>query len=208
MRSSLTTVLVVTTVVCLAGGSGLSLQQLDPSMADELAEKIQLIRERHEKEMHEPRDFEVSENEANAYIAYRLVDRLPESVLEPWVRFSDGPVTAGAMLDLGALRQHMPDSSVAQLLSGQVPVELAARIHAEDGIGKLMLERITLGGLPVPESLLQQIVTAYTKSPSQPDGVRLDEPFPLPYGIESARVEPGRIRLHQSGSQKSPGDSR
>jgi hypothetical protein len=177
-------------------------------MADELAKKIQLIRERHENDVQEPKDFEVSEDEANAYIAYRLTERLPEGVVDPWLRFSDGPVTAGAILDLGVLRNRMPDSSVAQLLSGRVPVELEARIHADGGVGKLTVDSVTLGGLPIPESLLQQIVTAYTKSPSRPDGVRLDEPFPLPYGIKSARVEQGRLRLRQSGSRESSSKSR
>jgi hypothetical protein len=177
-------------------------------MADELAKKILLIRERHENDVQEPKDFEVSEDEANAYLTYRLVERLPEGVVDPWLRFSDGPVKAGALLDLGVLRSRMPDSSVAQFLSGRVPVELQARIHADGGVGKLMLDSVTLGGLPVPESLLQQIVTAYTKSPTQPYGVRLDEPFPLPYGIKSARVERGRLRVHQSGSRESPSESR
>jgi hypothetical protein len=208
LTMALTSCLVVTTFVHLAGESALCLQQLDRSQAEKLEEKIQLIRERHEKHVQESEDFEVSEDEANAYISFRLIDRLPEGVLDPWVRFSDGPVTAGAMLDLSILRERMPNSSVAQLLSGQVPVELAARVHAENGVGKLTMDRITLGGFPVPESLLQQIVTAYTKSPSQPQGIQLDEPFTLPYGITSARVEQGRIRLRQSGSRESPGVSR
>ena len=212
MQRSLTTAFcscfLVAALVFLASGLALSSQQLDPSMADKLDKKIQLIRERHKNDLHKPKDFEVSEDEVNAYIAYRLADRLPEGVVEPWVRFSDGPVTAGAILDLGVLRDHMPDSSVAQLLSGRVPMELAARIHAEDGVGKLMLDRVTLGGLPIPESLLQQIVTAHTKSPSRPEGVQLDEPFPLPYGIQSAQVERGRLRLHQNGSRESPSESR
>jgi hypothetical protein len=190
------------------GVPALSSQQTDPAMADELAKKIELIRERHAKDVKEPKDFEVSEDEANAYIAHRLVEQLPEGVIDPWVRFSEGPVTAGALLDLGVLRSRMPDSSVAQLLSGRVPVELEARIQADGGIGKLMLDSVTLGGLPIPESLLQQIVTSYTKSPSRPDGVQLDEPFPLPYGIKSARVEQGRLRVRQSGSSESPGKSR
>jgi hypothetical protein len=209
MQRSLKTVLFsAASVVCLAGGLPLFSQKPDPILAEELVRKLQLLRERHEEDVREPRDFEVSEEEANAYLTYRLTDRLPEGVVGPWVRFSDGPVMAGAVLDLAVLRDRIPESSVAELLSGRLPVELAAKVRAEEGVGKLELESVTLGGLPIPQSFLQQIVTAYTKSPSRPNGVRLDEPFPLPYGIESASVERGRLFLRQRGSRESPGGDR
>jgi hypothetical protein len=153
-------------------------------------------------------DFEVSEEEANAYLVDRLVDQLPEGVVEPWVKFSEGPVFAGAILDLAVLQDRMPQSSLTNLLSGRVPLELIARLQAENGVGKLLLDSVTLAGLPIPQSLLQEIVTAYTKSPSRPGGIRLDESFPLPLGIEQARVEKGRVFLRQGRSRETPRDKR
>jgi hypothetical protein len=193
-----------TILLFLVCGLAFSSSQTDPSKADELLAKIELVRERFQNDVTEPKDFEVSEEETNAYFEHRLVDHVPAGVVEPWLRFSDGLVTAGAMLDLDVLRERMPQSSMASFLSGRVPVELVSGIHAEDGVGKLAFESVTLGGLPIPQSLLQQIVTAYTKSPSRPDGVQLDESFPLPYGIESARIERGRVVFRQSGSRGAP----
>jgi hypothetical protein len=195
-------------LILLVCGLGFSSFQTDPSKADELQAKIDLVLERYEKDVEQPKDFEVGEEEANAYFEHRLVEHVPEGIVEPWVRFSEGLVRAGAMLDLDILRERMPPSSMTSFLSGRVPVELATGIHAEERTGKLALQSVTLGGLPVPPSILQQIVTAYTKSPSRPDGVRLDESFPLPYGIESARIEQGRILFRQNGSQATPSGGR
>lgn len=144
-------------------------------------------------------DVEVSEEEANAYIVHRLADQLPEGVTDPWVRFAEGPVFAGATLDLALLQNRMPQYSLLQLLSGRVPVELSARIHAEDGVGLLDLESVTVAGIPLPEAFIQELVTNYTKGPTRPGGVRIEEPFELPYGIESVHSEKGRILLRQGG---------
>jgi hypothetical protein len=191
-------------LVLLVCGLGFSSYQTDPSKADDLQAKLELVLERYENDVKKPKDFEVGEEEANAYFEHRLVDHVPDGIVDPWVRFSEGLVRAGATLDLDILRERMPSSSMASLLSGRVPVELTSGIHAEEGVGKLALQSVTLGGLPVPPSILQQIVTAYTKSTSRPDGVRLDESFPLPYGIESARIEQGRVLFRQSGSRATP----
>jgi hypothetical protein len=171
-------------------------------LADGLVKKLQFLRERFEQPEvdGQPVDIEVSEEEANAYIVHRLADQLPEGVVEPWVKFSDGPVWAGAVLDLALLRDRLPESSLVQLLSGRVPVQLSAKVQTDDGVGKLELGSVTLAGISLPESFLQEIVTAYTKSPSRPDGIRLDAPFTLPYGIVNARIEEGRLHLRQGRS--------
>jgi hypothetical protein len=196
------------TLLFLEVGWALSSRQPDSSLADGLAKKLQLLRERAERNDAQPMEFEVSEEEANAYLVDRVVDQLPEGVVDPWVKFSEGPLTAGAVLDFTVLQDRMPQSSVTNLLSGRVPVELIARVQAEDGVGKLLLDSVTLAGFPIPQSLLQEIVTAYTKSSSRPDGIRLDESFPLPLGIEHARVEKGRVFFRQGRTREIPRDRR
>lgn len=175
----------------------LSLKQPESSLAESLARKIELLRERYERESSDAMELEVSEDEANAYLAHRLADQFPEGVVDPWVRFVGGPVWAGAMLDLAVLRSQLPQSSIMQLLAGRVPVELSARLRAEGGVGKLDLESVTLGGIPLPKTFLQELVSTYTKSASRPDGVRLEEPFNLPLGLESVRTEKGKLLLRQ-----------
>jgi hypothetical protein len=181
-----------------------TLQEPDTAKADSMAEKIQQLRSGYDQEDADPMELEVSEEEANAYIALRLTDQLPEGVLEPWVKFTDGPVIAGALLDLDVLQNRMPPSTLTRYMTGRVPVELTASLQTGAGIGKVILESVSLGGIPLPSSFVQDLVTTYTKSPSRPNGVRLDEPFELPYAIESVTTKKGLILIKQRGAKQTP----
>ena len=169
-----------------------------------MAKKIQQLRSRYDREDADSMEFEVSEEEANSYLALRMADQLPEGVIEPWVKFTEGPVIAGALVDLDVLRSRLPQSTLTQYMSGRVPVELNARLQTGGGVGKMVLESVSLGGIPLPSSFVQELVTTYTKGPSRPNGVRLDEPFGLPYGIESVTPKKGMILVKQGGARTSP----
>jgi len=186
-------------LLCLRGKAAVSIQEDDRALADSLDATLRAIREGSEADRSEAVEFEIGEKEANAYLRCRLVGRLPEGVEAPWVRFADGFVEAGATLDLTLLGDRAPSSSVFRLLSGRVPVETKADVVAENGVGKLTIERFTVGGLGLPTFLLQDMVTSYTKSPSRPEGIRLEEPFALPFRISSARILEGRVVLLQGG---------
>lgn len=184
-----------------------TLQGQEASKADSMAEKIQQLRSGYDQEDADPMELEVSEEEANAYIALRMIDQLPEGVIEPWVKFTDGPVIAGALLDLDVLQSRMPQSPLTRYMSGRVPVELTASLQTGAGIGKVIVESVSLGGIPLPSSFVQELVTKYTKGPSRPEGVRLEEPFELPYGIESVTSRKGLILIKQRGSKQTPSSS-
>ncbi len=202
-----TVLLLIVVALGLQTNTALPLQEPDASKADAMNDKIQLLRSRYDEGDAAPMEFEVREEEANAYLLLRLVDELPEGVIEPWVRFREGPVIAGALLDLDLLRERMPQSALTQYLSGRVPVELNARLQTGGGIGKILLESVSLGGIPLPSSFVQELVTTYTKSASRPDGIHLDEPFKLPYGVESLTVKKEMMLVKQGGAGRSPSSS-
>ena len=56
---------------------------------------------------------------------------------------------------------------------------------------------MTIGGIPVPVQVLQEVVRHFTRTPEQPAGSRLDEPIPLPYGITELRLLPGLAVIAQ-----------
>jgi hypothetical protein len=49
----------------------------------------------------------------------------------------------------------------------------------------------------VPKSVLQQVVSYYSRSDEQPNGIGLDDPFQLPADIVEIRVEPGQAIVVQ-----------
>ncbi|MFQ5791953.1 MAG: hypothetical protein ACE5JI_15880 [Acidobacteriota bacterium] len=180
---------------------GQEVPEASSAQAEGLDKKLQALVARYGEGKADEMQFEISQAEANAYLRHRMGDRLPKGIRAPWVRFETGAIHAGAELDVALLGELMVSSPLEQLFSGHVPVELRARFQGEEGVGKMDLEQFTLSGIPLPKSYVQQIAATFSKSPSRPDGIRLEEPFPLPFGIRSARVLEGRVLLRQGVSK-------
>ena len=60
-----------------------------------------------------------------------------------------------------------------------------------------MLESATISGVPVPKTVLQQVVSYYSRTPEDPDGIGLDDAFELPAQIQEIRVQPGQAVVVQ-----------
>jgi len=179
-----------------------SAKKIDPSSADSLDRKLQMIRQRHAEGVESAKRYDVTEEEANAYLLYRLSEHLPGEVTEPWVRFGQDQLQGGAMLDMKLLQAHLGDSMLTQYLEGEVPLEVLARVRAEGGVGQVDFEKVTLAGIPIPQALIDQLLSDASKSPALPEGVRLGDAFPLPYGLTSARFRTGRLILRQGGTER------
>ena len=102
------------------------------------------------------------------------------------------------VLDLEKVRDKMPNLSPMNplyWLSGQVPVLLRGRVLNDDGFASIDWEDVRVGNVPVPISLLHQIVSSTTKSDDYPDGFDVRAPFALPYSVRQVRIQPGRAYL-------------
>ena len=205
--------LAIVAAICLTGASSLSrpsteqaatdqtategAQNPEPSPTESLNRKLQQIRDRHANGAETSKRFHVSDEEANAYLVYRVAEQLPPEVTKPWVRFGVDQIEAGALLDASLLGAYLKDSYLTRFLEGSVEVEVLAQVVAEDGVGQVEWESVTVAGVPLPTTLVQRLVAANSKNPALPEGVRIDEPFPLPYGIVSARARTGKLILRQ-----------
>ena len=164
---------------------------------DGLEAKLDEMVTRHQEGADAPKEFDIREDEANAYIRERTVKELPEGIESPWVKFEQSVAIVGATLDLDKLQGQLPDSMVFQLLSGRVPVELTARINAAAGVGKLVLERVTLAGVQLPPDLVAGFISNEDASEFLPPGFRLGEAFILPLDLESIQFQPGTVKVVQ-----------
>ena len=134
---------------------------------------------------------EFAGDELNAYLQLRLASKLPTGVADPAVTLHDeGRVSARAIVDLDGIRKKSSGGwfDPASYLGGTLPIGAAGTLTTADGRGQLLIESADISGIPIPKTLLQEVVTYYTRSPEMPNGVNLDAPFDLPSGIQRIDV--------------------
>jgi hypothetical protein len=70
-------------------------------------------------------------------------------------------------------------------------------LHTRDGKARFEVESAEVSGIPVPVTVLQELVGYYSRTPDRPEGVRLDETFALPAGIRQVEIGKGQAVVVQ-----------
>lgn len=148
-----------------------------------------------------PRRTPFNEGEINSWFAYSGVERLPVGVTDPAVTLlGDRRVSGRAVVDLDLMGKKKGTGGLLDpwsYLGGRMPVVATGTLQTEDGVGRFALESAQVSGITVPKWLLQELVSFYARSPSRPNGISIDEPFPLPAGIEQVEVGEGQAVITQ-----------
>ena len=128
---------------------------------------------------------------------------------EPQVTIiGDGKVSGAATVDLDAVAQAKRDGRVdrsVELLGGRLPVTVTGVLRTQNGQGRFELQQAAISGVPVPKTLLQELVSYYSRTADDPRGVSLDEPFALPAGIRQIEVGQGQAVVQCQLSQSQHG---
>ncbi len=144
---------------------------------------------------------QLTQREVNAYLRYDLAAQVPVGIAEPVITIvGQGRLLGEALVDLDAVSRANPPKGFfdpMRLLTGRLPVRIEGVLVTSRGQGRFSLETASIAGLPVPKSVLQTLVSHYSKSQDNPGGVSLDDPFALPAAIREIRVEPGRAVVVQ-----------
>jgi len=190
-------------VACLigAGAAAAAAQQASRRDSDLFKQKVAAIVDAGSRSARDIRRTNVTENEVNAYLAYDVKDQIPAGVVNPTVTIlGTGRVSGRAIVDLDAVRKQQNPTSLldpTSYLTGHVPVTATGVLQTSNGVGRFQLESATIGGVPVPKLLLQQIVSYYSRSPDKPGGIGLDDAFALPARIREIQVERGQAIIVQ-----------
>jgi hypothetical protein len=140
------------------------------------------------------RSTPVSDSEVNSYLRFLAKDQIPVGVVEPLLNaVGEGRVTGSAVVDLDAVRKQKQRGWLDPMsyLTGRLPVTAAGRLTTKDGKGQFQLESAEISGVTVPKSVLQELVTHYSRTPENPAGIDMDAPFELPSRIKEIRVGSG-----------------
>jgi hypothetical protein len=143
----------------------------------------------------------VTEHELNAYLTYDAPPQLPVGVVEPSLNIlGTGRISGSAVVDLDAVRKQRASSSLfdpTSYLRGRLPVTATGTLSTNDGVGRFQLESASVGGIPIPKVFLQEIVSYYSRTPDNPSGIALEDPFALPAQIREIQVERGQAVIVQ-----------
>lgn len=133
----------------------------------------------------------VTEPEVNGYLRHHATGDLPAGVVDPRVDIiGNGRVSGRATVDLDRVRMSRQRGWLdpAGYLMGRLPVTATGILHTRNGVGRFELETATVGGITVPKVVLQELLSYYSRSPEDPDGLNLDETFALPAKIREIQV--------------------
>jgi hypothetical protein len=169
--------------------------------AELLRQKVATISAHGERPTKQGRRTTVTESEVNSYLVYDAKPQLPAGVVDPAVAIlGTGRLSGRAVVDLDAVRRARASQSwfdPTNYLTGRLPVNATGRLKTSNGVGHFELESASVGGVPVPKILLQEIVSYYTRTPEKPSGIGLDDPFALPARIREIQVERGQAIIVQ-----------
>jgi hypothetical protein len=180
---------------CLIGASlaAQPVPALSRALADSFARKVLTIRQYGEvpPKGNGQRVTPVSEPEVNSYLQFTIAPDLPTGVVDPSVVIvGDGQLQGRAVVDLDAVAKAKASGAFnpIRLLSGRLPVTASGVLRTADGRGQFELSRAEISGIPIPKTLLQEIVSYYSRSSQFPEGVAIDAPFALPARIKEIHI--------------------
>jgi len=146
------------------------------------------------------RSTQVSDAEVNAYLKFLAGSQVPVGIVEPVLSgVGNGRITGRAVVDLDAVRTQKKRAWTDPLgyLTGRLPVTAAGTLTTKDGIGRFQLESAEISGVTIPKSLLQELLSYYSRTPENAAGINMDEPFELPSAIQEIRIGQGSAVIVQ-----------
>ncbi|HJO37211.1 MAG: hypothetical protein QGG24_05505 [Vicinamibacterales bacterium] len=176
--------------------SGETQEALVTSMAAKLADIV--VHGSAPEERQAARETRASEAELRAFLLAGVT--LPDGVTDPNLTLvGEGTAVAEAIVDLDRVRSRRSGSWTDPLsyLSGRLPVRASGVLHAENGVARVEIERVEVGGIGVPHLLLRELVAAYTRTDDQPAGLDLDDEYQLPYRVQEIRILAGEVVVVQ-----------
>ena len=169
--------------------------------ADQLLRKIAIIATHGLSARTAPRRTPVTESEVNSFLEFHARDEMPAGVLEPVVTIEEaGHLRGRALVDLDEVKKANASEGglgMLAMLSGRVPIEATGTLRTANGVAQFELEQALVSGVPVPKALLRQVVSYYSRTAENPEGIDLEAPFPLPVNIRQIETLRGQAIIVQ-----------
>ena len=147
-----------------------------------------------------PLTTQFTDAELNAYLRFNMKDQIPVGIVDPSLQaLGDGRVSGRAIVDLDAVRKQKQRGWLDPMgyLTGRLPLTARGRLTTQNGMGRFQLEGAEINGVTVPKLFVQELLSFYSRTPEDPDGINMDDPFELPSQIREIRVANGATTIIQ-----------
>ena len=202
MRSSRLAVVVAVSLATVA--PAVAWQRFSKQDSDRFQSKLTRIvdfgNERRARGAAAAQSTPISDAELNAYFEYGAKSQIPTGIAEPQLNaLGEGRVSGRALVDLDAVRTQKQRGWLDPMsyLRGSLPLTATGLLITKDGVGRFQLESAQVSGISVPKSLLQELLGYYSRTPENPKGISMDDPFELPAHIREIQVDRGQATIVQ-----------
>jgi hypothetical protein len=194
---------VITAVSLAAVAPALAWQRLNKQDSDRFEAKLsRIVAIGNQKQARPagPVTTPISDAEVNAYLEYGAKAQVPSGIVDPRLNaLGEGRVGGQATVDLDAVRKQKQRGWLDPMsyLTGSLPLTASGTLITKDGVGRFQLESAQISGVSVPKSLLQELLGYYSRTPENPAGISMDDPFELPARIREIQVQRGQANIVQ-----------
>ena len=139
----------------------------------------------------------LSPQELNAYVREEVPKTVPEGVREPKVELGTGSATGSALVDFVKLRSAQgkaPGWLMRQLLAGEHPVTVVARIQSGGGRATAEVQSVEISGMTIEGRMLDFLIQNYLL-PYYPDA-KIGQPFELSHRMERLDIKPNQVAVY------------
>ena len=189
---------------CLIASAVLAANEvLSMQLADAFEKKIVAVQKNAEVTATAARTTSFTEAETNSYLKFKSGSLLPTGLTDPMLTIAGqglGRVSGKAVVDLDVVRRTQSSGGwldPTSYLTGKLPVAAVGRVITGDGKGRFELESAELSGIPMPRTLVAQLVNFFTRTADNPKGSSIDDVFDLPAHIQRIDIETGRFTIIQ-----------
>ena len=157
-----------------------------PTSVESAQQKLDYIYHNGQKPHSDPRPTQLTEAEANSYLASGRV-KMPAGVRSVRLIGEPGAITANCRIDFDQVKAGRSNSNpLLHLFSGEHEVVVEADASGFNYEGPVHVNSVSIDGVQVPQFVLELFVEKYV-TPKYP-GVGLDSTFRLPDKIETATI--------------------
>jgi len=143
----------------------------------------------------------ISEVELNSWFAYGTDQLLSIGIIDLNIEISNQSELFGrATVDLENVARYYRTGGMLDpwtYVGGRVPVIVVGIFSSMDGTGYFEFKSASVSGVEVSKSLIQDIVSYFSRTAESPGGLNLDMSFKLPANIKKIKLASGKAVVIQ-----------